>query len=271
MKLAKVAAWLLAFVFSASMFCNQAYAICTCGPPPILPPGCTCGDPTIKAVVYPSSITIPDSGSLTAVISGTVYDPSGYVIPGAKAWYFLWVPYPGVSVDYSTGVITVTSAAAAGTVDIYASYDDVYCAVPLTLRNAITPIILNEDYYGEEDGVIEIVVNPTNDQEEWFSVTPDATLDFDVALVGDGQSLDLTVYDDTMTEIPLTLTTDGDRVSAGLTLVANSLYYIKISAKSAAPPGQNDFTVKVQKYVNITVFRYDSDGNLIKQETKKTY
>ena len=259
MKSIKVTMVLVPFFISATLFWAQAYA------------ACLCGDPTVQAVIYPPSVVIPDNGSATAVISGTVYDPSGYVIPGAALTYALVTAYPGVSVNASTGVITVTPAAAEGTAQISAAYGPYTCTASLKLCGAITPIILNEDYYGEENGAIDIVVNPTNDQEEWFSVTPDATLDFDVALVGGGQNLELTVYDDTLTEIPLTLTPDNDRISAGLTLTANSLYYIKISAKSAAPPSQNDFTVKVQKYVNITVFRYDSDGNLIKQETKKTY
>ena len=85
---------------------------------------------------YPA--TVPASGTETITITAQVKDQNGNVMNGYTPTYSLQNPYSGVSVNSSTGVVTVQSSTAVGTATVVASYGSL-TSTTATLALTITP------------------------------------------------------------------------------------------------------------------------------------
>jgi hypothetical protein len=144
-------------------------------------------EPTVlELTVTPNTLTIPASGTFTAEASVQVWDQAGELIPGPDAAYALDDTYPGVTIDSVTGVITVDSAAEAGTVTVQAAIDDLTATAELTLTVASIPSGGTEyEIEAAEGGVYTVSLraeNFTSFAGRTFTVTYDpevlALLDF---------------------------------------------------------------------------------------------
>ena len=82
---------------------------------------------------------IPASGNTTLTVTAQIKDQYGEIMNGYAPVYAVENPYSGVSVDNATGLITVSSGTAAGTINIVASYDNLS---PVTVE-----LILSEYEY----------------------------------------------------------------------------------------------------------------------------
>ena len=79
------------------------------------------------------SIEIPDSGSTVDTVAAQIKDQYGRVMSWCSPTYSLQNPYSGISVNSTTGEVTIQSTAAIGAVNIVASYGLLSYMAPLTL------------------------------------------------------------------------------------------------------------------------------------------
>ena len=84
------------------------------------------------------SVYIPSSGSNSITVSASGLDNNGNAISASTIVYSLAATYTGVSINGSTGVITVTSQATAGSVNIIATYGSITGTATLYVANTIT-------------------------------------------------------------------------------------------------------------------------------------
>ncbi len=77
------------------------------------------------------------TGEHTTTVSAQAIDKYGEVIENAEITYSLFEPYTGISIDSSTGVVTVTPDAQAGSVQIRATYEGLSGMTTLYIRNSI--------------------------------------------------------------------------------------------------------------------------------------
>jgi glutamyl endopeptidase len=117
--------------------------------------------PTSVAFVQNSySAIIPDSGSEIITVGAQVKDQYDRVMSWCSPTYSLLSAYSGVSVNSTTGAVTIQSSAAAGTVNIVASYGLLSCMAPLTFNmsnSAYTMVFYNNNnsepcYYDDNEG-----------------------------------------------------------------------------------------------------------------------
>ena len=119
------------------------------------------------------SATIPETGNTTETISATIKDQAGNTISGISPVYSIDPSYSGVTINESTGVVTITSSAVPGDVIIYATYGSISEDVTLTL-SATVPAGTYEIYFDEEWYNFELEYYP---DEDWYnpSITLSAT------------------------------------------------------------------------------------------------
>jgi len=86
------------------------------------------------------SMAIPDSGTSTIGMTATAYDPAGQPVSNAAISYSLVAPYTGVSVNSSTGLVTVSPTAQPGSVTVKAEYQGLSAAAKLTLTATVPPV-----------------------------------------------------------------------------------------------------------------------------------
>jgi alpha-tubulin suppressor-like RCC1 family protein len=96
---------------------------------------------SLTVTLTPSSVTIPTSGTVASTAAATVYDADDNILEGQTVTYSLTTPKTGVSIDSSTGVVTVSSTATAGTVTVQGTCGSVTGTATLTLT-AVTPASL---------------------------------------------------------------------------------------------------------------------------------
>ena len=87
----------------------------------------------------PYSSSIPDFGYTTVAVTAQVKDQYGKVMELCSPTYSLLNPYSGVSVNGSTGEVTVQSSAVAGTAYVKSSYGILTVTEPLTLMEPLIP------------------------------------------------------------------------------------------------------------------------------------
>ena len=88
---------------------------------------------TVTVTVTPNSLTIPSSGTATANASAVVRDAGGTTLTGQTVTWSLASSYAGVSINSTTGVVTVTSNAASGSVTVRGTCGAVSGTATLTL------------------------------------------------------------------------------------------------------------------------------------------
>ena len=76
---------------------------------------------SVSVTVSPESIKIPQTGSEKATATAVVRDAANNILAGQTVSWTLDMPYPGVSIDSSTGVVTVTAYAESGKVIVVGS------------------------------------------------------------------------------------------------------------------------------------------------------
>jgi hypothetical protein len=79
---------------------------------------------------------IPSSGTATVTVKATAYDSYDQVITGALITYSITGSYSGVSINSTTGIVTIQSTAQPGTVTIKAAYNGLEATVPLAIEKA---------------------------------------------------------------------------------------------------------------------------------------
>ena len=79
------------------------------------------------------SKNIPVTESITTAVAANAFNVNDLTLHGAEITYSL--DYPGVSIDSSTGVITISSAALPGTVILHAEYDGLTTGAELRLTH----------------------------------------------------------------------------------------------------------------------------------------
>ena len=79
---------------------------------------------------------IADSGTSTIQTSATAYDEYRDPVSNASITYSLVSAYSGVSINSSTGLVTISASAQPGTVSIKATWDGIMATVPLKLSSA---------------------------------------------------------------------------------------------------------------------------------------
>jgi len=97
-------------------------------------------------------VTIPESGSKTISFSATVYNEYDQELEEASITYSLVQATTGVSINSTTGVVTVTDAASPGTVQILAECGSINATAALYLHLATSQLIplsvtTNNTYY----------------------------------------------------------------------------------------------------------------------------
>ena len=80
------------------------------------------------------TIEIPGSGTNTLTVSASGTDENEDPIDPANITYSLENTYAGVTIDSATGVVTVTSEASAGSVDIIATHETLACSATLNIE-----------------------------------------------------------------------------------------------------------------------------------------
>jgi hypothetical protein len=110
----------------------------------------TTAPPVPTTIVFnpPSySANIPISGSTPVTVTAQVKDQFGNVMYGITPTYSIAPSYSGVSVDSSTGTVTVLSSAAGGNVTLKASYSSLpQASATLSLKKPTT-IVFNPPSY----------------------------------------------------------------------------------------------------------------------------
>jgi len=102
--------------------------------------------PTPTSVAFNSQnyqATIPANGNITLTAQAYVYDQSNTVMSSLSVTYSLVTPYTGVSINSTTGVVTVASTASPGTVSMKATYGALSGTATLTLTTANTSMNIN--------------------------------------------------------------------------------------------------------------------------------
>jgi hypothetical protein len=92
---------------------------------------------TLTATITPGTLTIPSSGSSTATATATVRDANNSVLTGQTVTYSLVTAKTGVSINSSTGIVTVSSTATAGTVTVKGTCGSITGTATLTLTTAV--------------------------------------------------------------------------------------------------------------------------------------
>lgn len=91
---------------------------------------------------------LPQSGqSVTVTVQATAYDQYGMPMPSAEIIYSLSNPYPGVSIDSETGIVTITSEASSGIVGLVASYGELTANAQLLLAGDAFIAFTQVSYY----------------------------------------------------------------------------------------------------------------------------
>ncbi|WP_442603636.1 collagenase [Paenibacillus sp. KN14-4R] len=96
-------------------------------------------EPMTVKVTGPSQLTIPANGSINADYTAQVLDQNSAVMPGETVVWSLQGAGSGISVDPSTGRVTLTNTATAGTFQLVAtsaSNSNVHASITVTLTKA---------------------------------------------------------------------------------------------------------------------------------------
>jgi hypothetical protein len=119
-----------------------------------------------------SSLTVPQSGSVTASAVATVRNSSNAVLTGQSVSYALVSSYTGVSINSSSGLITVSSSASVGTVTIRATCGNaintaalhltLQPGAPATLTVTVTPGTLTIPFSGSSTATATATVRDAN-------------------------------------------------------------------------------------------------------------
>jgi hypothetical protein len=97
---------------------------------------------SLTLALAPGVLAIPASGTAASAATATVRDANGNALAGQTVTYSLPTPKTGVSVNGSTGAVTVSPAAAAGAVTIQATSGSVTGTATLTLTPAAASVAL---------------------------------------------------------------------------------------------------------------------------------
>ena len=97
------------------------------------------------------SMTIPGTGNTTIAVAATIKDQFGAVMQGLTPSFIIEPVYNGVSIDSSSGIVTITSLASPGNVALYASYGGITAASTVTLSGpmptGVYGLQFDEPYY----------------------------------------------------------------------------------------------------------------------------
>lgn len=88
---------------------------------------------------------IPVTGQTTIIVSASGNDAFGNTIPMSSIQYSLATAYPGVSVNSTTGLVTISSSAQAGNVQIKAAYQSLNCITTIALT--VPPVVVVDNTY----------------------------------------------------------------------------------------------------------------------------
>jgi hypothetical protein len=120
------------------------------------------------------TVNIPTSGNATITVSASGTDENGDPIDPTEISYTLGNSYTGISIDGQTGVITITTAAAAGSVNIIATCGELTCTALLNVTSQDSTeltlsVDINSTYF------VTLVANSiTSFSGSSFTVTYDA-------------------------------------------------------------------------------------------------
>lgn len=112
-------------------------------------------------------VTIPESGQITHVVVAQATGVDGNIITNAAITYSLKSPYSGVSINATTGTVTIASQAQAGSVEINATYEGFVGSTVLSLISVST------------GGSTELSLSATSGNTYLVSLTGDDISSFD--------------------------------------------------------------------------------------------
>jgi alpha-tubulin suppressor-like RCC1 family protein len=93
----------------------------------------------VTVLLYPNTVVIPKSGTVTVETEVILRDEYGSILMGEEVLFACYPPYTGVNIDNTTGLITVSSDASPGTLRVIAVWGQEYGEAGLTLNAAGTP------------------------------------------------------------------------------------------------------------------------------------
>ncbi|MDR1157072.1 MAG: S8 family serine peptidase [Oscillospiraceae bacterium] len=180
-------------------------------------------EPVALAVTLtPSSVTVPASGTVTSTATATVWDGDGNILTGQTVTYSLLMSRTGVSIDSSTGVVTVSSTATAGTVTVRGTHGNVTGTATLTLTTSTFTMTLQ----ATANEVYNISVKGNN-IGSFGGVTYTVTYD--------PSKLEL---QDFAAQAKRAITTPGTVAGTGLTIVSHSNGVLTFTVQKTIPSGR---------------------------------
>ena len=97
------------------------------------------------------AVSIPITGTATITVSATAYDSDDTEIANAEITYSLVGTYSGVSINSTTGVVTVASTAQPGQVSVVAAYNNITATVTVAFGQGISRevslVLTDEAFY----------------------------------------------------------------------------------------------------------------------------
>ena len=104
---------------------------------------------SVTVAISPNTLTIPQSGTVNATSTAVVKDSGGNTLVGQTITWSLAISHTGVSINSTTGIVTVDSSAAPGTVTVKAVCGSVFGTAELTLEGIIAlemSLTANQEY-----------------------------------------------------------------------------------------------------------------------------
>ena len=144
-----------------------------------------------RSVVFAQNIYmafIPDMNSTQVNMNASVLDGAGQAIPNTVITYALASPTAGVSIDPSTGIVTILPAARPGVIKINATHDGVTGMVGLVLTYAGSKVFFNESVYSiriPEQNSASITVSASMYDADYIKI-PDIAFTYSLAVTYPG-------------------------------------------------------------------------------------
>ena len=111
------------------------------------------------------TVSIPTTGTTTITVSATAYDSEDAEIANAEITYSLVGTYSGVSINSTTGVVTVASTAQPGQVSVVAAYNSITATVAVMLGQGISSevslVLTDEAFYDIPIAVSDMPISAT--------------------------------------------------------------------------------------------------------------
>jgi hypothetical protein len=176
---------------------------------------------SLTVTLTPASATVPANGTVTFTATATVRDANNNILTGQTVTYSLVTSKTGVSVNGSTGVVTVSSTATAGTVTVRGTCGSVTGAATLTLTSSAVSMT----WQATANGIYSISVKGNN-----ISAFTGTTY----TVTYDPSKLEL---QDFAAQAKRGQTTPGAAVGTGLTLVSHNNGALTFTVQKAIQSG----------------------------------